>query len=73
MAYKEENKLHTITCDKCGYEETAKETDLREEVGKKFFYRGWTANFRAKKYVHICYSCQTKKQKSTTDWVRARF
>ena len=73
MAYFEKLKRAYIVCDKCQYEESAEIKLGDTEHGKVFFDSGWTANFKAKKYVHICYKCQTKKQKSTTDWIRNKF
>ena len=69
MSYKSENGQDTIICDKCGTSEKAPES----EAGKRFFRRGWGANFDARKYVHLCYDCQSKKQKEATDWARQRF
>ena len=67
--YVEKGSLATITCDKCG----TSDRHRGPNAGDAFFTLGWTANFRAKKYVHICYNCQSKKMKKTTDWVLRNF
>jgi len=61
----ENKKSQTITCDKCGVEQTAQQPG----AGDVFFRDGWLANFRAKIYVHVCRDCQTKKQRKVHDFV----
>lgn len=43
----------TITCDKCGQQETA------YDYNSAFHESGWVFNPRAKKYVHLCRGCQS--------------
>lgn len=66
MACENKDGKQTITCDKCGRSQSFSE----ERAGRLFFNLGWVANFRAKKYVHLCYGCQPKKMQKTTDWAR---
>ena len=69
MAYITNENSETIICDKCSREQTASSP----KAGKEFFSKGWVANFRAKKYVHLCYDCQTKKGQKLTKWTMASF
>ena len=57
MSYKTVNMLDIITCDKCGYKQSA----ICGEAGKVFFDSGWSFNRDAKKYVHKCGKCNGKK------------
>jgi hypothetical protein len=69
MSLRNTNETATIICDKCGTEQT-------EPYGKHneaFFNNGWTANFRAKKYVHVCYDCKNKKEKKTHQFIIQKF
>lgn len=60
------NMFTVLICDKCG----KRQSEIDQE---KFFRDGWTMNRRAKKYVHLCYSCKSKRQRETTDWAINHF
>lgn len=63
------NGITTITCDKCGKSDNAKE----DISNKSFFLNGWGLNPRAKKYTHLCRRCQTKLQRDSRDFVSNKF
>lgn len=58
----------TITCDKCKAIAVAPE----DSYNTSFFLDGWILN-RGRKYMHLCWGCQTKKQRAGQDFVRERF
>lgn len=58
-----------ITCDKCGDTCTA----ANGKHNDTFYMLGWSVSPKAKKYIHLCYNCKTKKQKKATDFVRNNF
>jgi len=66
---KHENGITTITCDKCGFEESA-DTDSYNDA---FYESKWGLYPRAKKYVHRCYDCMSKKHQRSMDFVREKF
>lgn len=49
----------TITCDKCGESQSTNEIDY----SKIFYINGWGLNRNAKKYFHLCHSCQSSNPK----------
>lgn len=62
------NNTTKITCDKCGHHSTAPADKYNE-----FFYdEGWVLN-KGRKYMHICRSCLTKKQRKAMDFVKENF
>lgn len=63
------NGFQTIICDKCGKKQTEKE----DEAGKNFYLEGWQMNRNAKKYFHLCISCQSCKQRKATHFVQSKF
>lgn len=69
MSLRRDNNTATIICDKCGKEQTEPNGDHN----KQFFDAGWTVNFNAKKYVHVCYDCKSSKQKKACDFVIEKF
>ena len=69
MSLRNDNTTATIICDKCGKEHSEPHGDHN----RRFYEAGWTVNFRAKKYVHICYNCKTAKQKKSFDFVKQKF
>lgn len=65
MAYKTENGICTITCDKCG----ATDSSLEKAAGEYFYSKGWVLNQNARKYTHRCRHCLTKKESEARDFV----
>lgn len=64
-----ENNTETITCDKCG----CSDSQPLPIAGKVFYQKGWTVNPRAKKYIHKCYTCKSKKQRDAHDFIKRKF
>lgn len=58
----------TIKCDKCGHTSTKKLNH-----NERFYREGWSMNPRAKKYIHRCYFCLTRKEKDAHDFVKSKF
>jgi hypothetical protein len=56
----------TLTCDKCRNTQTEQEGPHNEA----FFKSGWVLCPRAKKYIHRCYSCLSKKERKANDFVQ---
>lgn len=59
----------TITCDKCGKQETAPIASYNEQ----FYKSRWGLYPRAKKYIHKCCDCMSAAHKRATDFVRRKF
>jgi len=59
----------TITCDKCGDTETAP----IESYNEQFYNSNWVMSPNAKKYIHRCYNCLSKKEKSAQAFVKEKF
>lgn len=57
-----------ITCDKCKSSQTASEKSYNQD----FFADGWLLN-RGRKYMHLCFGCQTAKQRKLVDFMHDKF
>lgn len=57
-----------ITCDKCKSTQTAP----KESYNQDFFADGWLLN-RGRKYMHLCFECQTAKQRKSVEFVHDKF
>jgi hypothetical protein len=66
---KTSGQIKVITCDKCGYSESA----FEKNADKIFFQSGWGMNPKAKKYVHLCLNCQTRHQRKAHDFLKEKF
>lgn len=66
---KYEAGITTITCDKCGFEESA-DTDSYNDA---FFESGWGLYMNARKYKHRCRDCQPVKDRKAHDFVKTHF
>jgi hypothetical protein len=53
-----------ITCDKCGTKSSCNKD--KQEI---LFNEGWAFSRGAKKYTHLCYSCQSRKSKQAHDFI----
>lgn len=67
--YEEIGEFVKITCDKCERSEIAES----EMAGKSFFLSGWALKNNAKKYKHLCFKCQSKKQKDAHVFIKNKF
>lgn len=61
----DKNHVKQIVCDKCGIAVPYDNHSL--------FTLGWTVNSKAKKYIHLCYYCKSKKQKESFNFVKSKF
>jgi len=59
----------TITCDKCGFEESA-DSDSYNDA---FYESGWSVSPRARKFIHKCRDCLSSKQRKAFDFVKKNF
>ena len=69
MAVTYQNGNVTITCDKCGHSQTAKEGEHNDA----FMKEGWALYSNARKYKNRCRSCQPPKDRRSHDWVMEKF
>ena len=58
-----------IICDKCGKSEIS----IRTTANNNFYNSGWIVNSGAKKYKHLCFNCQSKRQKKANKFIRSKF
>lgn len=68
--YKDNWQYILITCDKCW------KTDIEvnsEEWKNRLFKNWWTLNSSAKKYIHTCLGCKTKKEKKAHEFIKRKF
>ena len=63
------NSLVKITCDKCGFFETARKSNYNQV----FYELGWSLNPKAKKYLHRCYQCLTRQERKAKVFVMDKF
>lgn len=63
------NDKTTITCDKC------KKTSSgpAKQSNTLFFSEGWGLYPNARKYQHLCRTCQPKKHQKAHDFVALKF
>jgi hypothetical protein len=66
---KTENGVTTIQCDKCQSEQSAPEGIYNSVFGLS----GWVLKTNARKYIHRCAKCTTKREKKSLAFVNKMF
>ncbi len=56
--FKNSDNIVTITCDKCGKQETATPSNYNDV----FYKSGWSINPSNRKNIHLCKKCTDKQQ-----------
>jgi len=65
----EKEDITEIICDKCG----KRSSSIKTTANNNFYNEGWVINPNGRKYKHICFDCQNKKQKKINLFIRKNF